>query len=198
MNLLAADFSRRHNRTPQPASSSPRFPEFCWSQQPRLHIYDGIGFPLVALAAPHTTEENPATIWFIHEKPSTVVVSSPRYTWLSLLKINRSWEILCGGVPAHRVRWIGLILRRCPTGIVDPPLTVARAFCDALWGTYTSIVFTLHRASCRAPQIKALRVVSSFGMFRPWRYRAGWPRRRWVEQPWAGESFPLSDLGWAI
>lgn len=68
MNLLAADFSRRHNRTPQPAPSSPRFPEFCWSQQPCLHIYDGIGFPLAALTAPHTTEGNPATVRFIHEE----------------------------------------------------------------------------------------------------------------------------------
>jgi hypothetical protein len=34
----------------------------------RLHIYDGIGFPLAALAAPHTTEGNPTTVRFIHEE----------------------------------------------------------------------------------------------------------------------------------
>jgi hypothetical protein len=53
------------------------------------------------------------------------------------------------------------------------------AFCGELCGAYTSIAFTLLRASCRASRIRALRTGLSFGVSRPWRHRAGWPHRRW-------------------
>jgi hypothetical protein len=55
---------------------------------------------------------------------------------------------------------------------LDPLLAVAETVCDESWGKHTFTAFLLLRASSRAPRIRALRAVLSFGMSQPWRRRA--------------------------